>query len=53
MDRRAAWILGLVFGGLFLCLFAFMALAWIAVQRRAGRQRHGPRGRRAGGGWWR
>ena len=32
MDRRAAWILGLVFGGLFLCLFAFMALAWIAVQ---------------------
>ena len=32
MDRRAAWILGLVFGGLFLCLFAFMALAWVAVQ---------------------
>ena len=32
MDRRAAWILGLLFGGLFLCLFAFMALAWVAVQ---------------------
>jgi hypothetical protein len=32
MDRRAAWILGLVFGGLFLCLFAFMALAWVAIQ---------------------
>jgi len=32
MDRRAAWILGLVFGGLFLCLFLFMALAWIAIQ---------------------
>lgn len=32
MDRRAAWILGLVFGGLFLCLFAFIALAWVAVQ---------------------
>ncbi len=32
MDRRAAWILGLVFGGLFLSLFLFMALAWIAVQ---------------------
>jgi len=32
MDRRAAWILGLVFGGLFLCLFMFMALAWIAIQ---------------------
>src|SRR5262249_24861394 len=32
MAGRAAWILGLVFGGLFLCLFAFMALAWIAVQ---------------------
>ena len=31
MDRRAAWILGLVFGGLFLCLFLFMALAWIAI----------------------
>jgi protease IV len=36
MDRRAAWILGLVFGGLFLCLFAFMALAWIAVQSGRG-----------------
>src|SRR5215470_1590615 len=32
MDRRAAWILGLVFGGLFLCLFMFMALAWVAIQ---------------------
>ena len=32
MDRRAAWILGLVFGGLVLCLFLFMALAWIAIQ---------------------
>jgi protease-4 len=31
MDRRAAWIIGLVFGGLFLCLFAFLALAWIAI----------------------
>ncbi|HSP19670.1 MAG TPA: signal peptide peptidase SppA [Myxococcaceae bacterium] len=36
MDRRAAWILGLVFGGLFLCLFAFMALAWVAVQSGRG-----------------
>jgi protease IV len=31
MDRRAAWIIGLVFGGLFLSLFAFLALAWAAV----------------------
>ena len=32
MDRRAAWILGLLLGGLFLCLFVFMALAWLAIQ---------------------
>jgi protease-4 len=36
MDRRAAWVIGLVFGGLFLCLFAFMALAWVAVQSGRG-----------------
>ncbi len=31
-DRRAAWVLGIVFGGLFLCLFAFLALAWAAFR---------------------
>jgi protease-4 len=32
MDRRAGWIFGIVFGGLFLCLFAFLALTWRAFQ---------------------
>jgi protease IV len=32
MDRRAGWIIGIVFGGLFLCLFAFLALTWRAFQ---------------------
>jgi len=46
MDRRAAWILGLVFGGLFLCLFAFLALAWAAVN--TGRSGSFARGDRVG-----
>ena len=32
MDRRAAWVLGLIFGGLFLCLFGFLLILFIAVQ---------------------
>jgi len=32
MDRRAGWIIAIVFGGLFLCLFAFLALTWRAFQ---------------------
>ncbi|MDQ3265711.1 MAG: signal peptide peptidase SppA [Myxococcota bacterium] len=32
MDRRATWVLGIVFGGLFLCLFGFLALIFMAVQ---------------------
>jgi protease-4 len=32
MDRRAGWIIGIVFGGLFLCLFAFLGLTWYAFQ---------------------
>lgn len=32
MDRRAGWILGIVFGGLFLCLFGFLGLTWYAFQ---------------------
>jgi protease-4 len=31
MDRRAAWVLGIVFGGLFLCLFGFLIILAIAV----------------------
>jgi protease-4 len=46
MDRRAAWIIGLVFGGLFLCLFAFLALAWLAVQ--GGKSGSFARGERVG-----
>ena len=32
MDKRAAVVLGIIFGGLFLALFAFMLLAWSAVK---------------------
>src|SRR5262249_60724348 len=46
MDRRAAWVIGLVFGGLFLCLFAFLALAWAAVY--SGRSGGFARGDRVG-----
>src|SRR5450631_529789 len=36
MDRRAGWIIGIVFGGLFLCLFAFLGLTWYAFQGERG-----------------
>lgn len=32
MDRRAAWVIGTVFGGLFLCLFGFLLVLFIAVK---------------------
>lgn len=32
MDRRAAWVIGTVFGGLFLCLFGFLVVLFIAVK---------------------
>ncbi len=32
MDRRAGWIIGLVFGGLFLCLFLFLFILFAAVK---------------------
>ncbi|MFZ5469657.1 MAG: signal peptide peptidase SppA [Myxococcota bacterium] len=32
MDRRAAWVLGIVFGGLFLTLFGFLFILYIAVK---------------------
>lgn len=36
MDRRTGWIIGIVFGGLFLCLFAFLGLTWYAFQGERG-----------------
>lgn len=45
MDRRAAWVLGLVFGGLFLTLFGFLFILYLAVQShetpRLGRSQSG------------
>jgi protease-4 len=32
MDRRAAWVLGIIFGGLFLCLFGFLLILFITVR---------------------
>jgi protease-4 len=32
MDRRAAWVLGIIFGGLFLCLFGFLVVLGVAVK---------------------
>jgi protease IV len=36
MDRRAGWVIGIVFGGLFLCLFAFLGLTWYAFRGERG-----------------
>ncbi len=36
MNRRAAWVLGIVFGGLFLCLFGFLLVLYLAVQSGKG-----------------
>ncbi|MBM4381648.1 MAG: signal peptide peptidase SppA [Deltaproteobacteria bacterium] len=32
MDKRSAWVIGIVFGGLFLCLFGFLSLVFLAVR---------------------
>jgi protease-4 len=32
MDRRAAWVLGIIFGGLFVCLFGFLFVLFLAVK---------------------
>lgn len=32
MDRRAAWVLGIVFGGMFLTLFGFLIVLYVAVK---------------------
>ena len=36
MERRAAWVIGAVFGGLFLCLFGFLFILFLAVGSRDG-----------------
>lgn len=36
MDRRAAWVLGILFGGLFLCLFSFLFLFYTAIKSESG-----------------
>lgn len=36
MDRRAAWVLGIIFGGLFLLLFGFLLVLYLAVQSEDG-----------------
>ncbi len=41
MDRRAGWIIGLVFGGLFLCLFLFLIVLYAAVKAPGGGLRGG------------
>lgn len=32
MDRRSAWVLGIIFGGLFFCLFGFLFVLYLAVK---------------------
>jgi protease-4 len=36
MDRRAAWVLGIVFGGMFISLFGFLLVMYLAVKSEAG-----------------
>src|SRR5262245_9427028 len=36
MDRRAAWVLGIVFGGMFISLFGFLLVMYLAVRSEAG-----------------
>jgi protease-4 len=48
MDRRAAWVLGIVFGGLFLVLFAFLGLLYTAVKSGPSGSRASIRGPRVG-----
>lgn len=36
MDRRAAWVLGIVFGGMFISLFGFLLVMYLAVKSDAG-----------------
>ncbi|MGQ0508714.1 MAG: ATP-dependent Clp protease proteolytic subunit, partial [Myxococcaceae bacterium] len=41
MDRRAGWIIGSVFGGLFLLLFGFLFVLYLAVKMPGGSLRGG------------
>src|SRR3954468_10966150 len=36
MDRRAAWVLGIVFGGMFVSLFGFLLVLYFAVKSDGG-----------------
>ncbi len=36
MDRRSAWVIGIVFGGLFLFLFGFLAVVYLALRGEGG-----------------
>jgi protease IV len=36
MDRRAAWVLGIVFGGMFVTLFGFLLVLYLAVKSDRG-----------------
>ena len=36
MDRRAAWVLGIVFGGMFITLFGFLLVLYLAVKSERG-----------------
>jgi protease-4 len=36
MDRRAAWVLGIVFGGMFVCLFGFLLVLYLATKSGGG-----------------
>jgi protease IV len=36
MDRRAAWVLGIVFGGMFISLFGFLLVLYLAVKSDGG-----------------
>src|SRR5207249_3731133 len=36
MDRRAAWVLGIVFGGMFISLFGFLLVLYLATRSGGG-----------------
>src|SRR5262245_10398407 len=36
MDRRAAWVVGIVFGGMFISLFGFLLVLYLAVKSDSG-----------------
>src|SRR3954470_16748343 len=48
MDRRAAWVIGVIFGGLFLCLFCFMVLVFAATRSESSEEGSSSGGDRVG-----